>query len=68
MQAGIAGLGMGDVGGHGTCERNKHTLWRGMALNSEEIWNSALVGSFKVRRGACLSILIFIFSSSLHVY
>ncbi|KAF7315838.1 hypothetical protein MIND_00100200 [Mycena indigotica] len=31
-------------------DRPKSTPWRGMALNAEEIWNSTLVGSFKVRR------------------
>ncbi|KAF7321977.1 hypothetical protein MKEN_00720300 [Mycena kentingensis (nom. inval.)] len=31
-------------------DRPKTGPWRGMALNAEEIWNSALVGSFKVRR------------------
>ncbi|KAJ7217668.1 hypothetical protein GGX14DRAFT_437690 [Mycena pura] len=31
-------------------ERPKLVPWRGMALNSEEIWNSTLVGGFKVRR------------------
>ncbi|KAJ7933747.1 hypothetical protein B0H13DRAFT_2650266 [Mycena leptocephala] len=36
--------------GHGAGERPKHMPWRGMALNAEEIWNSSLVGSFKVRR------------------
>ncbi|KAJ7267596.1 hypothetical protein B0H12DRAFT_1320784 [Mycena haematopus] len=30
--------------------RPVHVQWRGMALNAEEIWNSSLVGSFKVRR------------------
>ncbi|KAJ6625753.1 hypothetical protein B0H10DRAFT_2000474 [Mycena sp. CBHHK59/15] len=36
------------VGGGG--EKPKHIPWRGMQLNAEEIWNSSLVGSFKVRR------------------
>ncbi|KAJ7282808.1 hypothetical protein C8J57DRAFT_52007 [Mycena rebaudengoi] len=31
-------------------EKPKYVPWRGMQLNSEEIWNSSLVGSFKVRR------------------
>ncbi|KAJ6494948.1 hypothetical protein DFH09DRAFT_1052726 [Mycena vulgaris] len=31
-------------------ERTKHVPWKGMQLNAEEIWNSSLVGSFKVRR------------------
>ncbi|KAJ7071956.1 hypothetical protein C8F01DRAFT_222385 [Mycena amicta] len=34
----------------GAGERPRMIPWRGMALNAEEIWNSALVGSFKVRR------------------
>ncbi|KAJ7497752.1 hypothetical protein FB451DRAFT_1359930 [Mycena latifolia] len=37
-------------GGGGGGERAKHAPWRGMALNAEEIWNSWLVGGFKVRR------------------
>ncbi|KAF7305931.1 hypothetical protein HMN09_00747300 [Mycena chlorophos] len=31
-------------------DRPRPAAWKGMHLNSEEIWNSALVGSFKVRR------------------
>ncbi|KAJ6594387.1 hypothetical protein B0H19DRAFT_1225550 [Mycena capillaripes] len=45
----LSGVGGGN-GGHGAGERPKHAPWRGMALNAEEIWNSSLVGSFKVRR------------------
>ncbi|KAF7376541.1 hypothetical protein MSAN_00070200 [Mycena sanguinolenta] len=42
------------LSGH-TSEKEKqvktpYAQWRGMALNAEEIWNSSLVGSFKVRR------------------
>ncbi|KAJ7045970.1 hypothetical protein C8F04DRAFT_455665 [Mycena alexandri] len=40
---------MSGVSGHGQ-ERPKHVPWRGMQLNAEEIWNSSLVGGFKVRR------------------
>ncbi|KAJ7141327.1 hypothetical protein C8R44DRAFT_974870 [Mycena epipterygia] len=38
------------VGGGSNEPRPKHVPWKGMQLNAEEIWNSSLVGSFKVRR------------------
>ncbi|KAJ7347117.1 hypothetical protein DFH08DRAFT_780930 [Mycena albidolilacea] len=49
------GRGTSILSGHGGHEKEKgqrpvHTPWRGMALNAEEIWNSSLVGGFKVRR------------------
>ncbi|KAF7357783.1 hypothetical protein MVEN_00824300 [Mycena venus] len=37
-------------GGSGSGRREPSVPWRGMSLNAEEIWNSSLVGSFKVRR------------------
>ncbi|KAJ7741109.1 hypothetical protein B0H16DRAFT_50783 [Mycena metata] len=43
MAIGVSGHGHGG-------ERPKHVPWRGMQLNAEEIWNSSLVGGFKVRR------------------
>jgi hypothetical protein len=54
----------GGVAGHGASDGPKHGLWKGMAIDAEEFWNSPLVGSFKVRRSACLSI----FSRSVRVY
>ncbi|KAJ7739040.1 hypothetical protein DFH07DRAFT_927050 [Mycena maculata] len=47
--SGVGGASVSGVSAGGAGER-KHTPWRGMALNAEEIWNSSLVGGFKVRR------------------
>ncbi|KAJ7646847.1 hypothetical protein FB45DRAFT_1051459 [Roridomyces roridus] len=38
------------LSGSGGGDRPKYAQWRGMSLNQEEIWNSSLVGGFKVRR------------------
>ncbi|KAJ7359235.1 hypothetical protein DFH08DRAFT_686058, partial [Mycena albidolilacea] len=52
---GSRGTSMSILSGRGGHEKEKgqrpvHAPWRGMALNAEEIWNSSLVGCFKVRR------------------
>ncbi|KAJ6489580.1 hypothetical protein C8R47DRAFT_1046167 [Mycena vitilis] len=48
--SGVGGGGHGHSASSAHGERPKYAPWRGMALNAEEIWNSTLVGSFKVRR------------------
>ncbi|KAJ7121279.1 hypothetical protein C8R43DRAFT_1076705 [Mycena crocata] len=56
ITGGRVGMGLGGGGsilsgvGGQSAERPKHVPWKGMQLNAEEIWNSTLVGSFKVRR------------------
>jgi hypothetical protein len=49
------GGGIGSVSGR----REPIVSWRGMLLNAEEIWNSPLVGTFKVRRSECFFLLFF---------